>query len=64
MNEEKIQESTQEEAKKNESKQEALKWRQIIIETDGSNIRITKAEAFSNLELEGILRKILKQFEK
>ena len=38
---------------------EKPKMRQIIIETDGNNINITKAEVAGNLELIAILSSIL-----
>ena len=38
-------------------------WRQIIIETDGNNVRITKAEIAGNIELAAILRALAEQFD-
>jgi len=42
-----------------EKKTEAPKLRQIIIETDGNNINITKAEVAGQLELIAIINKVL-----
>lgn len=42
-----------------EIKKEEVKMRQIIIETDGNNINILKAEVAGNLELVAILSSIL-----
>ena len=38
-----------------------IKKRQIIIETDGTNIEIIKAEVAGNLEFYGILSQLLKR---
>jgi len=42
-----------------DNKKEETKMRQIIIETDGNNINIVKAETAGNLELVAILSSIL-----
>ena len=53
-------ENKQPEKKQEEQSQpEKLKMRQIIIETDGNNINILKAEVAGNLELIAILSSIL-----
>ena len=44
--------------------QEKPKMRQIIIETDGNNINIVKAETAGNLELIAILSSILNKLNK
>lgn len=38
--------------------------RQIIIETDGDNIRVVKAEVAGSLEFKSILQTLLAQFSK
>ena len=47
----------------NQEKKESIKdsqnMRQIIIETDGNNIRIAKTEAAGSIELIGILKTLL-----
>ena len=45
--------------KKEEIKEEDKKYRQIIIETDGSEIRIVKAEIAWLIELRGILTSLI-----
>ena len=51
--------------KKEEVKQpEKPKMRQIIIETDGNNINIVKADIAGNLELVAILSSILNKLNK
>ena len=45
--------------KKEEKKQEAPKMRQILIETDGANVSLVKAEVASKLELLAILNILL-----
>ena len=53
-------ENKQPEKKQEEQSQpEKSKMRQIIIETDGTNINILKAEVAGNLELIAILSSIL-----
>lgn len=47
-----------EEEKKEESK-EAPKMRQVIIETDGNNINLVKAEVSGKIELMGILQGLI-----
>ena len=42
-----------------DNKKEETKMRQIVIETDGNNINIVKAETAGNLELVAILSSIL-----
>jgi len=44
---------------KQEEQKEKLKIRQIIIETDGNNINIVKADVAGNLELTAILSTII-----
>ena len=39
------------------------KLRQIIIETDGNNVKIVKAEVNGNIELIGILNTIISHFD-
>ncbi len=48
---------------KKEKKQEETKLRQIIIETDGNNIKLTKLEIAGTLELKAILSSILEQLK-
>ena len=55
MENEKKQEQKQEESKTPQQP----KMRQIIIETDGSNINVVKADVAGNLELIAILSSIL-----
>lgn len=52
------------EIKKEEIKQPIKPMRQIIIETDGNNINIVKAEVAGNLELIAILSTILNKLNK
>ncbi len=47
----------------NETNEEKQK-RQIVIETDGNNIEITKAEVAGNLELQAILSNLLNNLNK
>lgn len=47
------------EVKKEETKQEEKKNRQIIIETDWSDINVVKAEVAGSLEFSAILNKLL-----
>jgi hypothetical protein len=49
---------------KKEQKQEETKLRQIIIETDGNNVKLTKSEVAGSLELIAILSSILEQLRK
>lgn len=44
----------------NEEKKEESKMRQIIIETDGNSIKLTKVEVAGEIELLGILEGIIK----
>ena len=46
---------------KEEPKKEEQKMRQIIIETDGNNIKIVKADVAGGLELSAILSNLLNQ---
>ena len=48
---------------KQPEKIEQPKWRQIIIETDGNNIRVNKAEVAGNLEFTSILSRILNKIK-
>ena len=52
------------EQKKEQLKVEAPKMRQIIIETDGNNISITKADMAGKLELIAILGTLLNDLNK
>jgi len=52
-------ESEKDQKKQEEKPQEKPKMRQIIIETDGTNINIIKAEVAGNLELIAILQTIV-----
>jgi len=45
--------------KKEEKRVETPKLRQIIIETDGNDIKIAKAEVNGKIELVGILRTVI-----
>jgi len=45
--------------KKQEEKKVESKMRQILIETDGNNINIVKAEVAGNLELVAVLQAVL-----
>jgi len=49
---------------KKEKKQEEVKMRQIIIETDGSKINLVKAEVAGKLELVAILNILLNDMNK
>ena len=49
---------------KEQKKQEKPKMRQIIIETNGNDINIVKAEVAGNLELIAILQTILSNLNK
>ena len=49
---------------KKEKKQEEVKMRQIIIETDGSKINLVKAEVAGKLELIAILNVLLNDLNK
>jgi hypothetical protein len=53
-----------EETKQPEEKKtdESPKMRQIIIETDGNNINLVKAEVSGRIELVGILQSIIEHF--
>ncbi|MBV6340111.1 hypothetical protein [Candidatus Magnetobacterium casense] len=44
---------------KEEQKKDEVKMRQIIIETDGRNVKIIKAEVASEIEFVAILQAIL-----
>jgi hypothetical protein len=44
---------------KEEKKEEAPKMRQIIIETDGNNINLIKAEVSGKIELIGVLQGLI-----
>jgi len=44
---------------KKEQKQEEPKFRQIIIETNGNDIKITKAEVAGNIELIATLQAVI-----
>lgn len=58
--------SNQKEVKKgklNTPKGEKLKMRQVIIETDGSNINIIKNETAGNLELVAMLSVIMNRLQ-
>ena len=57
--EEKRQEQPKEEKRQEQPREQPKPMRQIIIETDGNNINITKAEVAGNLELIAILSSIL-----
>jgi hypothetical protein len=46
-----------------ENKKEQPKLRQIIIETDGSNIKISKFEAAGSLEFKAILIALLEKIK-
>ncbi len=46
------------------NKKEEPKMRQIIIETDGNNVKLTKSEVAGSLELIAILSSILEQLRK
>lgn len=43
---------------------ETPKMRQIIIETDGTNVNLVKAEVGGAIELVGILQKLIEFFNK
>ena len=60
MKNEKKDEVLKEEPKKvEENPQPQVKMRQIIIETDGSSIRLVKAETAGSIELIGILQNLI-----
>jgi len=48
-----------EDKEKEENKPQKLLMRQIIIETDGNNINITKADVNGKIELVGILQTVI-----
>ncbi len=50
--------------KKEEKKQEEVKMRQIIIETDGTKINLVKADVAGKLELVAILNILLSDMNK
>ena len=52
------------EEKKQPEKKEEAPARQIIIETDGNNIKVIKAEVAGNFEFKGILQALLDNFNK
>lgn len=45
--------------KKEEQTPEVTKWRQIVIETDGNEVRLAKAEVAGNLELMAALQAVV-----
>jgi len=49
---------------KTEEAEKLPKPRQILIETDGNNFKVIKAEVAGTLEFVGILESILKQIKK
>jgi hypothetical protein len=53
-----------EEKKETKEAKEIKKERQIILETDGNNIKVVKAEVAGSIEFVGILENILKQIRK
>ena len=61
MNNEKKQEKQKE--PQNEQKSQQLKMRQIIIATDGNNIKLIKNETAGNLELMAVLSAILNKLQ-
>lgn len=52
------------EEKNDQQKQNATNSRQIIIETDGNNIRIVKAEVLGTIELVAIMQRVIDNFTK